>query len=228
MESIDYNGQEFTLGCTDRTAAVGSLRPCLEESIAILPEAQWQPCDFSQCLPDPGLQGQHGACVGFQCTNAVEASRQMSGLGNTKLSPWALYALICGGRDQGGNIGDALTNLHTIGVPTLASCPGFTLDADSVLATCKAEAARYQVTESFDCADQASIATAVQNRFPTPLGIKVYSNFTSLETIEGKPCVPRPAGRLRGGHCVLGCGLAQDGRAVVPENCHEVLGTEFW
>jgi hypothetical protein len=210
MEYIEHDGQEFALACLDRVAPVGTLRPCLEEAIPILPQSKWQPADFSLCVPDPGLQGQHGACVGFQCTDALLAARRISGLGQTKLSPWALYALLCGGRDSGANIGDALQMLHATGTCTLATCPEFTLTPPSgqIFET---ESARYRVTESFDCPDQSSIATAVQYRFPTPMGIQVCTNFTALEEIEGKPCVPRPAGRVRGGHCVLACGLAQIG-----------------
>jgi hypothetical protein len=204
METIVVNDQEFALGCFDRTAAVGSLRPCLEEAISILPQAQWEPCDFSDLIPDPGLQGKHGACVGFQSTDAVLTGRKIAGLGDVGLSPWNLYAQICGGRDSGANIGDALTALHTTGVCKLATCPSFTLAAGSGW---EAEAARYKVEESFDCPNRVSIATAVQCRFPTPLGISVYGNFTELETVGGKLCVPKPRGRLRGGHCVLGCGL---------------------
>jgi hypothetical protein len=208
MEYLEHNGQQLALGCHDRTAAVGSLRPCLEEAIVILAQASWEPCDFSELVPNPGLQGKHGACVGFQSVDAVLAARKIAGLADVGLSPWNLYAQICGGRDGGANIGDALTALHTTGVCTLATCPTFTLQAGSGW---QAEAARYKVEESFDCPNRASIATAIQCRFPTPLGISVYGNFTELETIAGKPCVPAPRGRLRGGHCVLGCGLAYIG-----------------
>ena len=204
METIVFSDQEFALGCMDRTAAVGALRPCLEEAIAILPQAQWEPCDFSDLVPDPGLQGNHGACVGFQSTDAVLTGRKIAGLADVALSPWYLYAQICGERDAGANIGDALTALHTTGVCKLASCPSYTSRPTAGLET---EAARYKVEESFDCPNRASIATAVQCRFPVPLGISVYSNFTELETVNGKLCVPKPRGRLRGGHCVLGCGL---------------------
>ena len=213
METIEINGQEFALGCHERTAAVGSVRPRLGETISLIPKSKWEPCDFSALVPDPGLQGQHGACVGFQCTNAVETQYRIGGQDGPKLSPWALYAMICGGRDQGANIGDALTALHGTGVPTLAQCPNFALNVNSLPIGWTRDAARHQVAESFDCPDQASIASAVQCRFPTPLGIAVYANFTELQTISGKLCVPTPRGRLRGGHCVLGCGLDYIGGA---------------
>ena len=47
----------------------------------------------------------------------------------------------------------------------------------------------------------------MQYRYPTPFGLAVHANFTALETISGRKCVPKPAGRLRGGHCVLACGM---------------------
>ena len=206
METIEHNGQQFALGCLDRTAAVGSLLPCLDEAITILPQDKWEPCDFSALVPNPGLQGNHGACVGFQCVDAVMTARKIANLADVALSPWHLYAQICGGRDAGANIGEALAALVSTGVCRLTSCPTYTLDEDCAVYW-KTEAARYKIEESFDCPNRASIATAVQCRFPTPLGISVYSNFTALETVNGKPCVPKPAGRLRGGHCVLGCGL---------------------
>jgi hypothetical protein len=206
MEFIQHAGQDLALGCLDRTAAVGSLRACLEEAIVVMPQASWEPCDFSDLAPTPGLQGNHGACVAFQCVDAVETARKIAGLGDVGLSPWHLYAQICGGRDQGANIGDALTALEKTGVCRLADCPAYTLDEDCATYW-QTIAKRYKVEEAFDCPNRASIATAIQCRFPTPLGLSVYGNFTELETIGGKPCIPRPAGRLRGGHCVLGCGL---------------------
>ena len=206
MEFIEHDGQQFALACLDRTAPIGSVRPCLEESISIIAQSKWEPADFSALVADPGLQGNHGACVGFQSLSGLETARAIGGLGKTKLSPWALYALICGGHDHGANIGDALTALHTQGTCSLATCPEFTLTPPSGSAF-EAESARYRVDESFDCPNQAAIATAVQCRFPTPFGLQVYSNFTSLEEIQGRLCVPKTAGRLRGGHCVLACGL---------------------
>ena len=213
METIEVNGQELALGCLDRTAAIGSVRPCLDEAIQILPKDKWEPVDFSALVPSVGLQGEHGACVGFQCLGALAAQRKISNLADVELSAWNLYAQICGGRDQGASIHEGLQALHDVGVCTLKACPGFTLNPDSAGTGWKAEAARFRITESFDCPDRASIATAVQLRFPTPLGISVYSNFTSLEQVGGYLCVPKPRGRLRGGHCVLACGLAYIGEA---------------
>jgi hypothetical protein len=211
METIDFNGQEFLLGCHERSAAVGSLRPCLEEQIAILPQAQWKPCDFSSLVPACGLQGSHGACVAFNGGDALLTARKIAGLGDVALSFWKLYAQICGGRDQGSAIHDAIATLHSSGTCKLATCPSYTLDPDAGGQAATAEALRYRIDQSFDCPDQASIATAIQCQFPTPLGLAVYSNFTQLQEIEGKLCVPKPAGRLRGLHCVLGCGLAYIG-----------------
>lgn len=207
METIEISGQEFALGCLERTAPVGSVRPCLEESIAILPQDKWEPCDFSAVVPSVGLQGNHGACVAFQGLGALAAARAIAGLADVGLSAWNLYAQICGGRDAGASIHDALTAMHDVGVCKLTRSPAFTLHADSAGDGWKAEATRFRITESFDCPNRASIATALQLHFPVPLGIQVYSNFTQLEQINGHPCVPSPRGRLRGGHCVLGCGL---------------------
>jgi hypothetical protein len=206
MEYIVHDGQEFALACHDRTAPVGSVRPCLGETIDLLDQAKWEPCDFSALVPEPGLQRNHGACVAFQSTDALLTARKIANLGDVQLSPWAVYAMICGGRDAGANIGDSLTALHEHGTCRLATCPDFTLTPPSGAAW-EAESARYRVDESFDCPDRASIATAVQCRFPVPFGLQVYANFTSLEEIQGRPCVPKPAGRLRGGHCVMACGL---------------------
>jgi hypothetical protein len=211
METIIVNDQEMALGCRERTAEVGSVRPCLEESINVIPQDKWEPCDFSALVPSVGLQAAHGACVAFQSLGALAGQRQISGLGNTALSPWWLYAQICGGRDAGASIHEALQVLHDIGCCRLETCPEFTLDPSVGGVAAKTEGARYQIKESFDCANRAAIATAIQLRMPTPLGVQVYSNFTALQQIGGYLCVPKPAGRLRGGHCVCGVGLAYIG-----------------
>ena len=148
------------------------------------------------------------AGAAFNGGDALLTARRIAGLHDVALSFWKLYALVCGGRDSGSAIHDVISTLHTVGTCKLATCPQFTLDPDAAGDAWKSEALRYRIDQSFDCPDQASIATAIQCRFPTPLGLAVYNSFTSLEEIEGKPCVPRPAGRLRGLHCVLGCGLA--------------------
>ena len=205
MEFIEIGGQKFALGCHERTAAAGSLRPCLEESIDLIPQDKWEPCDFSDLVPPVALQGKHGSCAGMQCTDAAKTAAAIAGE-VWDVSPWDLYRQICGGEDEGASIHDALKVLHDRGVCTMASVPDFTLDAtDTPQQT--AEAARHQVRESFDCPTTPAIATAIQCRFPTPLGVAVYQNFEQLEEIGGRQCIPRPRGRLRGLHCVLGCGL---------------------
>jgi hypothetical protein len=208
MESIEIHGQEFALGCKPREAAEGSVRPCLEEAIPIIPQSKWQPVDFSYLVPAIGLQGKHSSCVGHQCTDGLETVRNLQGLyGN--LSPWDLYSQVCGGEDKGALIHEAVKALHDRGVCRLVTCPDFTLNPQGTERD--TEAREYQLLESYDCPDRSSIATAVQRRFPAPLGIAVYANFQNLEEVEGYVCVPRPAGRMRGGHCVLGCGLRQIG-----------------
>jgi hypothetical protein len=211
LDTIPFEDSEFVLGCLDRVAPVGSVRPCLESAIAILPQSSWQPVDNSAFVGDCGLQGNHGACVGFNTLSAYLAARAIAGLEPVKLSPWDLYAQVCGGKDQGATIHSALQALHDRGVATLAAVPNFTVDANCGGDAAKQEASRYRAIDSFDCPDQASIATAVQLGFPTPIGVAVYQNFTSLETIGGYACVPKPRGKLRGGHCVAACGLAQIG-----------------
>ena len=206
METICINGNDFALGCLDRTAAIGSVRPCLEESIPIIAKADWKACDNSRYLPPIGLQAKHGACVGFQCTDAIMGQAVVQGQQVVKLSPWDLYRMICGGRDEGASISDALKVLHDEGVCALGLCQDFTLNGTRSFQQ-SADAARHKALESWDCPNRASIATALQEGFFTPLGVQVYSNFENLETIEGKPCIPKPAGKLRGGHCVCGCGL---------------------
>ena len=120
-----------------------------------------------------------------------------------------------------------IATLHTTGTCKLATCPNFTLNPDAGGDGWKTEALRYRIEDSFDCPSQAAIATRLQNRFPTPLGLAVYGNFEQLEEIEGKLCVPKPAGRLRGLHCVLGCGLAQIGGISRVKIATKSWGLEF-
>ena len=171
MEIILHDGQEFALGCMPRSAAVGSVRPCLAEAMTLIPKDKWEPCDFSDLVPPVPSQGSHGSCVGHQCTDAVQTARVIAGMPSVALSPWDLYSQICGGRDGGANIHDALSVLQGRGVSTLAACPDYTLHAKD--AARDADAKKHQTTESFDCPDRPSIATAVQLRFPTPRGIRI-------------------------------------------------------
>lgn len=206
MNTIVIRGREYALGCLERKAPVGRVRPCIETAIPLVRQADWKPVDFSRHLPSIVLQASHGSCVGHQCTDAVMGGRVATGLPPGDLSPWDLYRRIAGGSDNGASISDALEALHQVGVCDLKLCPSFTLSTRKPDGY-DANAGLHKVEESFDCPNRASIATALQDGLFTPLGVVVCGNFENLEEIDGKPCIPRPAGGERGGHCVVGCGL---------------------
>jgi hypothetical protein len=201
MEVHVVNGIEYALGCLERTAPVGA-KLLLESAMPLIPKSDWRPVDLHLFTTPAWNQGQHGACVGFGCTRALDTLRNSAAMPHVDLSPWDLYRQINGGRDAGANIHDALTALEKTGVCTLDLCPSYT----NLRRTSEqiASGKLHVIQESFDCPTKDMMATALQLGFPMPFGVSVT---TSWEPDKDGWIWPR--GSSRGGHCILGAGFIQ-------------------
>lgn len=202
MEMYSTGDAEYALGCLPRTAEIGEVATLMAEAIPIIAKADWKPVSARHLVQSVLNQGNHGACVGFGCTQGVKVLRRGMFQPDADLSSWDLYRRICGGRDAGANISNGLAMLRDEGVATLKTCPAFTLSTARSDAW-RADAERHKIQEWYDCPTQASIATALQLGFVVPFGVPVTTSWE-----PGPDGWLNPRGGERGGHCILGCGLA--------------------
>lgn len=212
LEAIEINGGEFVLGCLPRTEEYGSVCSVFGDdgTPEIIHQDKWEKLiDFEDRLPPITPQGQHGSCVATNTTDMIKGALNLMNVPIQKLgdpldlSPWDLYRRICGGRDAGANISSGVRELMTNGVCRLKTVPSFTLSSRNPQGW-DTEAAQCKITKAFDCATIEALCSAMQYRFFCTLGLSVYANFQS---VDGDNVIPRPAGRVRGGHCVGACGL---------------------
>lgn len=212
MESIIINNQEFFLGCAERTDPLGSVSPIFGDpgTPPIITQDKWEPLiDFEAKLPPITPQGQHGSCVATNTSDLVKGVLNMMNVpipalgAPNDISPWDLYRRICGGRDAGASISAGIKELITNGICRLRTIPSFTLSTKNPAGWAE-EAAQVKINKSFDCPNVEALCSAIQYRFFVNFGMTVYSNF---QQVDGDYVVPRPSGRVRGGHCVGACGL---------------------
>lgn len=138
-------------------------------------------------------------CVGHGCCSGSEMAWVQAGLPLQEFSPWFLYGLINGGRDQGASISDALTALQSNGICPKNDIPAGEMFSQQFPANAFTDATKYKVIKAFHCAAFNDICSAISLGFPTPLGIYVGNNFPQLDS-EGVAPLPNGGG---GGHCVM-------------------------
>jgi len=88
-----------------------------------LPEAKWRECDYSFFKAPVTDQKSTNSCVGQSTATCFKRSWQMAGQEYLDFSPYWVYALINGGRDNGAQIEDAVTAVQKYGVATADEIP---------------------------------------------------------------------------------------------------------
>ena len=106
----------------------------------------------------------------------LEDCRKMQGLDGPPLSPADLYDRINGGRDDGSLLEDAMHELLTRGVGTLATSGE--LWSRHMTRAGAAERALYGVTEAWLCPEFDHCMSAVIAGFRIVSGVPWYSNYT--------------------------------------------------
>lgn len=120
---VDSAGQRLYTGFNPTPAFLRESTPGV--SRALIPEASWIDIDRRQTFLDLRAwpdQLQSSGCTGFSSAMVAAKSRYLTGQPWEKLSGAYLYSLINGGRDQGSNIGSALTALRNYGCARESIC----------------------------------------------------------------------------------------------------------
>jgi hypothetical protein len=187
--------------------------PVWESGQPLLPRSQWQECSLRNFEIPVLNQGQSSSCVGHAAADAFGRAWLASGQPYRPFSPWFVYGLISGNRDQGAIVGDAMTELAANGV----ACTGALADGDlpaqlwmlSQLQQQPAvlkKAMRFKVQEARHLTGASifdQIGSALMLGYSLVSGIVVGRNFSSLDS-EG---VVPPLAQALGGHALHHCGL---------------------
>ena len=153
-------------------------------------------------------QGSTSSCVGHGSVAGMEIAWKQVGNQPRNFSPFFTYALINGGSDNGAMISDALKVLKKYGACPLEDMPKGVMYERSIPKSAYDAAARFRISQAYQCEDFDDICQAINLGFSVPLGIYVGSNFSDIDS-EGVSPLPRGGG---GGHCILGCGLKKSSR----------------
>lgn len=153
-------------------------------------------------------QGRSSACVAFACS---------SGYGRTRIklfndlniySPFFLYSLINGGRDEGSTLTKGMLAMQQVGLCDEANAPKNVMYKNQFPQSCFDEAKDNRLLSAYRCDDFDEVCHAVSHGYFVPLGIFVDDSFANVDR-NGICGVPRS--NKGGGHAILGAGLKKIG-----------------
>jgi len=207
MITLDIGPRSYPLGGRPRTLAAGERYPTLDRVIPLLDEASWHDLDYSHLLWHLHDQDGIGSCNACAATLALEGSREFAGQDRVQLSPGCLYGQICGGRDEGSQLADALQALRNVGTVPASVIPPLVWQQDRWPPTWRDIAAEYRLDEVYDCPTLPHIVTALHYAWYVDLGIPVHANFEP----DADGIIPPPRGALLGYHAMAGYGYRKIG-----------------
>lgn len=201
LPTIEVGGETRILG---HVPVKQSRNVSVYGAIDLLPESEWVEFDLTT---DPGYaaavpildQNQKGACNGHAAASSLMAARWLAGQTPVKLSPWFVYSILCGGWDQGSNIGDALRLLSEKGTCRYEAVPYATINPNRLTAANYEEAKNFKIEIGNPARSFAELMTLTQRRTPSNFSIHVGNGFDNLDS-EGCP----PARSGAGNHAVMG------------------------
>ena len=138
-------------------------------------------------------------CNGHAAASSLMAARFLSGQTPVKLSPWYVYAKLCGGIDAGSNIGDALRLLQSEGTCRFESVPYGTINPRRIPDQAEKEAAGFKIEIGRPLTTFAEMMSAAQLLRPFNFSIRVGGGFNNLDS-DGCP----PVAFGPGNHAVCG------------------------
>ena len=180
----------------------------------LIPRAEWDgliaaytsPDGFDPFVPPVHDQNGVGQCNCSTTTLLAEYLRARQGLPYVKLSAADLYHRINWGRDGGSLLEDALKEMLTNGVGTVATC-GYLWKSGEFKGPASAEEReRFRFLEVYECPTFDHVMSAVLQGFAVNTGIMWYSNYQPGP--DG--WLPRGSGGA-GGHSIFGYRPAKRG-----------------
>ncbi len=207
LPAVDEAGDLRVLGC---------LPPCPEgfscssfgEAFGVLPESEWRETDLSWIQAPVLDQKRTSSCVGHATCTSFTRAYQLSGDPFEDLSPYFIYGLINGGRDNGAQVEAALTACQEYGVCRVSDIPAGAMYQQQFPPQAFEEAKKRKLLSGYICRTLQDIASALTLRFPVVVGIMVGSNFGRLDSEGVCPLPDQPLG----GHALAIYGLKKSSR----------------
>lgn len=186
LDVIDAAGEARRLGHLASTPTKAALFEPWATSNPVLPESSWREFDIWPAEVKIKDQDGKGACNPHAATLGLELLRWLQGASFVELSPWLVYADLCGGWDQGSSIADALKYLEAKGTCPFDAVPYATINPKRVPAAARESAARFKVEAGAMLGSPEELMSAVQLLRPVNFSVCVGSRFNTLDA-EGVP-----------------------------------------
>ncbi len=164
------NGRK--MGCLPRRSLPGE-RACLplfRDHYTLTPRAERREVSYRHLIYHTFDQDGVGSCTCNMTCMAAMVAREIQGLQRIVLSPGNLYNRVCGGRDQGSALDDALEELIKNGVCSVdVQAPN---DWRTLASGWQADAANYRGLESLDLdGSEDGLYTALDKGFVVGIGV---------------------------------------------------------
>lgn len=171
----------------------------------MIPRSQWDGLleaysgNSNHNLRQSSDQNGIGQCNAEAAVACLEFIRRRQGLPQVELSPADLYARINRGVDEGSLLEDALREITSSGVGTVATCGSLWKNGYYKGAASQAERAKYRALEVYDCPTFDHLFSAVLSGWIVVSGIMWYDSYQP----GSDGWLPPPGGRA-GGHAIAG------------------------
>ncbi len=201
LPAIDEAGDLRVLGCLPPIA--GFSCPDFSTNFGALPESQWIETDLSWLHVPIKDQKRTSSCVGQATSTAFARACQLGGDSPEDLSPYWIYGLINGGRDQGAAVEDGLTAIKQYGVCRTSDIPAGAMYRQQFPPQAFDEAKKRKLLDGYLLRSFEEVCTALTLKFPVVVGIMVGNNFGKLDSEKVCPLPDQPLG----GHALAIYGL---------------------
>ena len=203
---VDDDGVHRVLGVLpphEMTVAI----PRFAEVYGVLPASEWRPLSMRHYGVPISDQGSSSACGGFSSSTCLNIAWGASGQLSEMFSPWWLYSLANGGRDEGVILSDIFRAIQSQGAAPSKVVPAGAMFPSQMPNATREVAKKYKFRLTY-CKTWEEICTALTLAKPVVVGILVGRNFGQLDS-EGVSPLPD---RVIGGHALARDGLRKSSR----------------
>lgn len=193
LPAIIFDGHPRILAALPPKLGAPPVAPAFAAAVPLIPESEWVDNLFGDAYNTPVLdQNGYSSCVGHSGAGAMMLGYAMQGgPRDVHLSAFFLYSYICGGRDAGANLGDAVASLQAHGICLESEVPSFVRTPNGLPTAAVQDASALKLVKAYSCSTWDEIGTALQLNWPVMFAMCVGNAYTSLDS-EGV------AGRARG------------------------------
>jgi hypothetical protein len=153
------------------------------EPARVIPRSEWVEFEYGgECPLAVKDQNGKGACNGHAAASSLEGARWVAGLKHYDLSPWFIYAILCGGWDTGSSIAEALTLLEQTGAPRKELVDYATISPKRLSEDAHKDAARFRIEIASSLGTFDEVMSQIQLRRFGNFSIKAGWGFDALDS----------------------------------------------